>query len=793
MIERRIFGAAFALIVVLAVYLRLAHLDMAEFKRDEAQVALMALDLVAGRHLPLVGIGTSVPGLENGPVMVYLTAIPLLVARDAALASGFIALLNVVALIVSARVAERVFGRLAALLAASAYAVGSWAVMFSRKLWPNEAMPVFSALLALALYEAVVAGRARGLTLAGLWLGLLVNLHPSGIVFVPVVAVAVLLRPTLLRTRGALLAGALVLLVSAPFLTHEIRFGFPALRAVQGTTGSEARVDGSAFELATTLVGPTAYGVVTGDLVDQFRARAWPDGELGWLTGALLVVGVLSTAVQLVRAWRRGAGWRAPALVLCWLLLPLVVASRRTVTLQIYYLISLIPLLFPFVGAALALPSRLLRNASRPLRSAAVGLPVAVLLWASAVQIQHFNLFFELIRDSGARTPYGAPLIAERTAADRALSYAGGRPIALVSQPRPGESADDMPPVWRFLIPETTELRFDDGGGAIRLTPGGSLYAVAPASDPLVNDLLGSRGGSAGKGVPVPGLDRGFEFWRAGARAPSASETPIGRLGGSLRLDEASFNELTPRADPIQVVTDWRLDGPPPGEELAFFVQLQNDRGEQIAGRDRSGVEAWRLEPGDELLTWATITPPPSLPPGRYWLALGARRTRSGGRLPASDPDNRPAGDQLRLGPLKIPVPSTADAPSSRPPIARFGPAIDLSAAQIPAAAAAGGQLAVDLTWMARARPNADYTVFVHLVDPTGKIAAQDDRQPVDRGYPTGIWDAGERVIDRHPLTAPAPGLYTVRVGLYDANTLKRLPRMDAALDYVDVGTIEVH
>src|SRR5204863_657917 len=64
--ERRIFGVAFVVIVTLAVYLRLAHLELAEFKRDEAQIALMASAMAAGRSLPLVGIGTSIPGLEIG-------------------------------------------------------------------------------------------------------------------------------------------------------------------------------------------------------------------------------------------------------------------------------------------------------------------------------------------------------------------------------------------------------------------------------------------------------------------------------------------------------------------------------------------------------------------------------------------------------------------------------------------------------------------------------------------------------------------------------------------------------
>src|SRR5688572_24768867 len=218
-------------IVALAAYLRLANLDLAEFKRDEADVALRALDLLAGRSLPLVGIGTSVPGLENGPLMIYLTAIPLALAHDAALASGFVGLLNLVALLASAKFAERVFGRLAAIFGALAYAAGSWAVLFSRKLWPNEAMPLFSALLALALHDAVVGGRPRGVVLAGLWLGALVSLHPSGILFVPFALVALAFRPSMLFSRASLLGVGAAGLVSLPLLIYEASRRFAGVRA----------------------------------------------------------------------------------------------------------------------------------------------------------------------------------------------------------------------------------------------------------------------------------------------------------------------------------------------------------------------------------------------------------------------------------------------------------------------------------------------------------------------------------------------------------------------------------
>lgn len=795
--ERRIFGVAFVVIVTLAVYLRLAHLELAEFKRDEAQIALIAADVVAGRRLPLVGIGTSVPGLENGPVMIYLTALPLLLSHDAALASGFIALLNVVALIVSARVTERIFGRLAALFAAATYAVGSWAVLFSRKLWPNEAMPVFSALLALALYEAAVAGRVRGVVLAGLWLGVLVNLHPSGIVFVPVVGAALLMRPALLKSRGALLGGALLLFVSAPFLVHEAMNRFPALGALKGTAGSQARVDGSAFQLAAMLVGPDAYRVLAGGLAEGFRARALPAAELDVVMAALLLSGVAVALVQLIRAWRRGAGWRAFALALCWISLPLLLSSRRTVTLQIHYLILLIPLLFPFVGVALAAPTRLVRGAPPLVRAASLALPALLLLWAAVVQVQHFDLFFGLVRDGGALSPYGTPLLVQRTAAERAVVYASGRPIVLVSQPKAGESADDQPPIWRFLVPEPLELQVDDGGGALRLTPGGALYVVAPAADPVVGDLLGARGVPAGRGVPIPGLARGFEYWRAGVRAPSSAVLPVGRVGAGLRLDEVGMSPATRAGGvasvptlggaPLQVLADWRVERTPAApDELAFFTHLLDDRGERLAGRDRPGVEAWRLEEGDELLTWATLSPPPSLPPGRYWVAVGAYRARDRIRLTASDADGRPTGDQLRIGPFKVPITPPPDPPPPTP-LARFGP-IELESARVDASNAPP---TVDLVWRAQTRPDRDLTVFVHFYGGDGRLAAQDDRQPADRGYPTSIWDAGERVADRHRVAA-APGRYSVRVGLYDASSLQRVSRLDAPGDAVELGQVEV-
>ncbi len=91
--------------------------------------------------------------------------------------------------------------------------------------------------------------------------------------------------------------------------------------------------------------------------------------------------------------------------------------------------------------------------------------------------------------------------------------------------------------------------------------------------------------------------------------------------------------------------------------------------------------------------------------------------------------------------------------------------------------------LHIDLTWRGLKKWDADYTVFVHLVGPDGKVHGQVDQWPVQGTLPTTSWDAGQIVNDPYLVTLPpdAPGgQYQVEVGWYLLATLRRLPVLDA-------------
>jgi hypothetical protein len=82
------------------------------------------------------------------------------------------------------------------------------------------------------------------------------------------------------------------------------------------------------------------------------------------------------------------------------------------------------------------------------------------------------------------------------------------------------------------------------------------------------------------------------------------------------------------------------------------------------------------------------------------------------------------------------------------------------------------------LYWQALAPINGNYTVFVHVADSDEQIRGQHDGQPVGGTYPTGEWQPGEIVVDRHPIQispAAPPGMYRLLVGMYDGSTGQRL------------------
>jgi len=112
-----------------------------------------------------------------------------------------------------------------------------------------------------------------------------------------------------------------------------------------------------------------------------------------------------------------------------------------------------------------------------------------------------------------------------------------------------------------------------------------------------------------------------------------------------------------------------------------------------------------------------------------------------------------------------------------------LGPALQLAGSKV---TLAGDPPALDvaLYWQASAPVPADYTVFIHVLDASGRTIAQGDGSPLSGWYPTSAWLPGQVIADERRIPLPAgasPGGLRVAVGLYMLEDGSRLPVTDAA------------
>ncbi|MGI5916072.1 MAG: glycosyltransferase family 39 protein [Anaerolineae bacterium] len=197
----------------------------------------------------------------------------------------------------------------------------------------------------------------------------------------------------------------------------------------------------------------------------------------------------------------------------------------------------------------------------------------------------------------------------------------------------------------------------------------------------------------------------------------------------------------------------------------AVEVALVNPAGAEVLRRRVTSAA------GDGRRQTVDLPVTPAMPPGHYSLRLL--------------PDGGELGTLDVRGTERAPMPTMPQAMLD----ARLGEGIVLEGYALhtdgrdPRVVA--GRLVLDLYWRAEDSPAENCTVFVQLLGEAhnprtqGPVWAQSDAQPGGNRLPTGIWQAGETLIDRHWLILDEetpPGEYRLIVGMYRPEDGSRLP-----------------
>jgi len=800
--------ASIAAVVVLALaaYLRLTSLDLIQFTRHE--VARLQLSTQWLEHP-----GIAVPGAEGAvatlPLAVYLLAVPLAVSSDPLLATGFVAVLNVLAVAVGYLLARRYFGESVALISALLYAVAPWAVIFARGLDPAGFLPLFAPLFFYCLFATFIERRSWFLVPAAVWLGVLLQIHPTSGSLLLVFLLTLLIYWRRIKPLPFALSAAALGLTLWPMLSYGAAHGWSNLQMLVPGGGPGAELDLASVQYGLQIASGAGFQRLAGQGLWRFQAGRPSLGWLDLMEQALIGLGMiylfLSIIADRVRTWGRPTPSRAVgySLVLLWFLVPVLANMRHQPDLAPIHLSLLYPSQFLIVAIFLvSLATGVAKLLDRRARTQEPGLlalgggyilplmaVVAVALW----QFQSTGAFHTFLERNTTEGGYGTPIRypLEVTNRVREVSRALDNRQVMVLTKKLDLGQSDLLAALDYLFGGEIKPKYVDARQDAFVFPASgerdSLYLVLPGNGLARSVLELYAQELEEQAVVLPGGEAVIRFYRlppAQVALPKAAPgMPVTMVDGLslLRIETASQTEP---GHTLPVTLTWRIDTvTPESRGYSLFNHLVDDLGEKWAQDDGTGYSPYQWEAGETVVSWYRLQVPPQTPPGRYWLLSGLYQVSDLKRLPLVGPDGQRLGKELRLGPIKVGRPRAvweAEAAAMEHE-ARAGLAgkVTLLGYDLPDRfPQPGSRLRVVLYWQAQTTMTRDYTVFAHLLDGEGRLRAQHDGQPQAGHYPTSIWAPGEIVRDAFDIAIPPDtpvGTYQLRVGMYDLATMERL------------------
>ena len=791
-------------VLLVAIFLRLHNLDTIPrgLLWDEAFNGLDALRVLAGER-PVFFSG-NFGGREA--VFIYFQALSVALLGQTTLAlravSAFAGILTIVATYL---LVQRMFGARVALLSSGWLTLSLWHVIFSRMGLRTILLPLFLAVGFYCIWRGVESVRSHVETrrassllsprpttwfaLGGIILGLSLYTYSTAR-FAPLVIVALafylaLLHRDLFRRSlpGLVLALSLTIVVFLPqgyfFLSHPGDF---ISRAQEITVFNPAMQEGS---LAQTLLDSAFRSL------GMFTVRG--DGHWDKNISGRPIFDPFSAVLMLLGLALAARRFRNPryGFIIIWLVV-MIVPSILAVQGSPNHLraTGVIPAIFtlPAIGAAhlwkaweIRLPARL------------HSLPIFLVSLALIGGTLHtFHSYFGIWARTADLTTLFSP--------DRIATFQAAFGVVQAESTRVlvpgGEYFDPRDPFFLSGQPEAQYIRRFDAERSI-IFPAGhdrASYLVTwlPPHAPYLGKYFDQAStrvidtAPSGRPITLHPLVR--------PRPPFEPEWPVSaRFGEQVFVYGFDLPKDVWAGGTMTVRWYWRLLAADE-REFSFTNQLFGADGRRRGQFDDGGFAPGYWPVGTSGITTFVIDIDPDTPTGAYWLrvAMYDRGRTDISNLPVFDAQGNQAGNQLKLGPIKIhgrPTAQASEGPVSSPSVpdnflpASFTDQIDLLGYNLSDRQLASGE-SLDLTlyWSPRGRPTHDYTVFVHLLDSSGQLRGQADSPPMAGKYPTSVWDAGEVIADLHTLSlAPdlPAGEYKIAIGLYDPETGQRVPIVD--------------
>ncbi len=641
--SRRTEVLLFALVMLLAAFMRLHRLDLIDVRFDEASAPQLALGIARGNLLPVAPFSGSVA--NHPPAFLYALAIPYLFTRDFMAIAAWRALLDVLAIALLWWLCRRFFNLRVALIACLLFAVAPWAVQFARKTWLAP-LPLFQVVLLFGLLEVVQRKNAWGWAIAGVGLALSIGAHLSAIYLAPAALVALVMGRATLRWKPALVGALPLLLLAGVYVGFDATQGFANVRGLFGAAGGAATFSRDALNMALWVSGGAHIGDLTSNAFPIWQAQV-PSalGLIDTLQIALLLLGVAMLIAQCFSS-KRIYALGTLLVLLTWLLLPVLLQLRHSRPLQLHYFTPLYPT--PFIAMALAVDASIRWMQTRRMRLALgiAGAAVIALIagWQSFTTLRFTQFIQQHDTSAGG---YGAPIRSalDAVALARSAIQANSARDVIVVAAGGDPSVNEPATVFDVLLADVPH-RFADADVGVILREDGAHYLFVPGTQRALDALMQNVDASqvVSRAIKLrEGSDLVYTYVVAPRlqlaplrAAPAQWANGIGLLGYRASPGQTLILETLARV--------FRQAGA--GENYHWFNHVFRGD-ERIAQQDGGGIHPRNWRAGDILLQWFDIALPADAQPDR--IRIGTYAYPSLAPVMVVDAAGNPTGDGVDL------------------------------------------------------------------------------------------------------------------------------------------------
>ncbi|MGC9393953.1 MAG: hypothetical protein ACP5J4_03780 [Anaerolineae bacterium] len=652
--------------MILAFTLRLERPTLAEFKRDEATVGRRAQAIAYEGDLPVEGVDSS-EGPANLPLTLYVMAGAVRIWQDPVAIVLLTAFINSLAVLVCYPVVQAYLGRRAALIATFLFAINPWAILYARKTWSHP-WPLFTVTFIASLLATFVSHKPWALVGVFVSLAIQFGLQLEALALFPILII-LLVYYRQVAVKPLLVGGGLFLLSITPYFVHDALHGWQNARGFLTFAAEQGSFTWDALRYPLMLTGSAGIEGQAGSYFLQFRQDV---PNLWWLNTLMMGVLLLALLYALHQAFFAAQPQRRRVFVilLIWFAGPIALQLRPASGTHLHYFVTLYPVQFILIGAALDAAIRRLggpvaRLGTYKTTLSALVVLAGLLIWGGWQGMVTHQLRTYMIQHPSTGG-YGIPLRYTRAAAQSAKALANGAEIIVI-----GESnrpfVTETPTVFEALLFGTPH-RFTDGRAALPVPDGErTVYLVGPlhsdtggALSPVLRRLETWESVMPG---PVTRLADGVTyrtFVRESANRddviagmqPLAAGIPF---ANNVVFAAYEAPETATAGTNLEVWLAWWLRGlPPAGVDYHFTVQLLDENGGLRAQDDHAGFPADYWQTGDLILSRFTILVSANLEAGSYRLRAGMYSFPDITGVPVVDPQGMPVDDGVNLETLAI-------------------------------------------------------------------------------------------------------------------------------------------